>query len=133
MCWGLLDLYKRLSLLISSKVGKRIGELGVVSRSQLKSFAIAQDVSFAEFDWAELYRLASKVKTELAPLPKTQPVRRDLALLIDKSTSFADVESIVRRNGGKLLRSVTLFDVYEGKNLPEGKKSYAVAITMQDD
>ena len=120
-------------LLIESKAGKRIGELGLVSRAQLKHFDIDQDVAFAEFDWAELYRLASKVKTEFAPLPKTQPVRRDLALLIDKSTSFADVESIVRRNGGKLLRSVTLFDVYEGKNLPEGKKSYAVAITMQDD
>ena len=66
-------------------------------------------------------------------LPKTQPVKRDLALLIDKNVTFAQIEQVVRQSERKLLRNVTLFDVYEGKNLEEGKKSYAISITLQDD
>ncbi|MDE6559125.1 MAG: phenylalanine--tRNA ligase subunit beta, partial [Muribaculaceae bacterium] len=79
-------------LLIESKAGKYIGELGLVSREQLKKFDIDREVVFAELDWDELYRMASRNKTEFTPLPKTQPVKRDLALLLDANVSFADVE-----------------------------------------
>lgn len=78
-------------------------------------------------------RLALKKKVEFTPLPKTLPVKRDLALLLDKGVTMAQVEATVRESERKLLRSVELFDVYEGKNLPEGKKSYAISMTLQDD
>lgn len=120
-------------LVIDSKAGKRLGHLGLIARDTLKKFDIESDVAFAELDWNEVYRLASRTNVLYAPLPKTQPVRRDLALLIDKGITFAAIEEIIRKSGGKLLREVRLFDVYEGKNLPEGKKSYAVAMTLQDD
>ncbi|MDE6810751.1 MAG: phenylalanine--tRNA ligase subunit beta, partial [Muribaculaceae bacterium] len=120
-------------LLIESKAGKHIGELGLVSRAQLKKFDIDKEVAFAELDWDELYRMAAGVKTEFTPLPKTQPVKRDLALLLDNKVSFAEVETCVRKAAGKMLREVTLFDVYEGKNLPAGKKSYAITLMLQDD
>lgn len=120
-------------LLIESKAGKHVGELGLVSRSQLKKFDIDKEVVFAELDWDELYRMSSRVKTEFSPLPKTQPVRRDLALLLDRSVPFAEVEACVRKSAGKMLREVRLFDVYEGNNLPAGKKSYGIAIMLQDD
>ncbi|GFI53269.1 phenylalanine--tRNA ligase beta subunit [Muribaculaceae bacterium] len=61
------------------------------------------------------------------------PVKLDLALLLDKSVSMEQVEATVRDSERRLLKDVSLFDVYEGKNLPEGKKSYAIAITLQDD
>lgn len=120
-------------LMIESKTGKQLGHLGLVSRHELKRFGIDGDVAFAELDWNELYRLASKHETLYSPLPKTQPVRRDLALLLDNGVSFAQVEEAIRKAEKKLLREVRLFDVYEGKNLPSGKKSYAVAIMLQDD
>ena len=72
-------------------------------------------------------------KVDFAPLPKTQPLRRDLALLLPCSVTFAQVEQTVRRAERKLLRSVALFDVYEGKGIPEGYRSYAIAITLQDN
>ncbi len=96
-------------------------------------FGLDGDVAFAELDWNELYKMASRVEVLYAPLPKTQPVRRDLALLLDNDVTFAKVEEAVRKAERKLLRDVWLFDVYEGKNLPAGKKSYAIAMTLQDD
>ena len=90
-------------------------------------------MAYCELNWNELYKLAARTSVLYAPLPKTQPVRRDLALLLDSSVAFAAVEETVRKSGGKMTRDVRLFDVYEGKNLPAGKKSYAVAITLQDD
>ena len=120
-------------LCVESKAGKQLGHLGLVSRSELKRFDIEGDVAYAEFDWDELYRLASRTQVLYAPLPKTQPVRRDLALLLDSGVTFAQVEETIRKAERKLLKEVWLFDVYEGKNLPEGKKSYAVAMTLQDE
>ncbi|MDE6511958.1 MAG: phenylalanine--tRNA ligase subunit beta, partial [Muribaculaceae bacterium] len=90
------------------------------------------EVCYASIDWSYLCKLAAKYQTTYAPLEKTQPVRRDLALLLDAATAFDAVEACARKAGGRLLRDVRLFDVYEGKNLPEGKKSYAVAFTIQD-
>ncbi|MDE6370286.1 MAG: phenylalanine--tRNA ligase subunit beta, partial [Duncaniella sp.] len=84
-------------------------------------------------DWAALTSLAIKKQVTFKALPKTQAVKRDLALLLDRGVSMEQVENIVRSSERRLLKDVALFDVYEGKNLPEGKKSYAIAITMQDD
>ena len=77
--------------------------------------------------------MAIKRNVTFAPLPKTQGVKRDLALLLDAAVSFGQVEAVVRESERKLLRDVTLFDVYEGSNLPAGKKSYAISVTLQDD
>lgn len=120
-------------LRIESKSGVPLGELGLISRDELKRFDLEKDVAYCELRWNELYRMAARNSTLYAPLPKTQPVRRDLALLLDSAVAFAQVEEAIRRCGGKLMRDVRLFDVYEGKNLPSGKKSYAVAIILQDD
>jgi phenylalanyl-tRNA synthetase beta chain len=117
---------------IATKAGKALGFLGLLRSSELKKFDIKASVAYAELRWKELVALALKVKTGYSDIPKTQPVHRDLALLLDKQTSFRDVEKVVRSSERRLLRSVTLFDVYEGKNLPEGKKSYAIGITLQD-
>ncbi|MDE6298778.1 MAG: phenylalanine--tRNA ligase subunit beta, partial [Muribaculaceae bacterium] len=118
---------------IASRSGKRIGELGILRHELLKRFDIEQGVVYAAIDWGTLFRLVAKQQVTFSPLPKTQPVRRDLALLIDSDVKFAQIEEIVRKAERKLLKSVTLFDVYEGKNLPAGKKSYAISITLQDD
>ena len=118
---------------INTRSGKRIGELGIIRSNILKKFDIEKGVVYAAIDWNALFKLVAKHQVTYAPLPKTQPVRRDLALLIDTNVTFAQIEDTVRKAERKLLRSVTLFDVYEGKNLPAGKKSYAIAITLQDD
>lgn len=118
---------------IANRGGKRIGELGMISHSVLKKFGIEQDVVFAALDWNAIFRLVAKHQVTYAPLPKTQPVRRDLALLINSDVTFAQIEETVKKAERKLLKGVTLFDVYEGKNLPAGKKSYGIAITLQDD
>ena len=120
-------------LTIKSKSNLNLGEMGILRKKVLKAFDIEQPVAFAEIDWNNLYKLAAKTHVEYQPLPKTMDVRRDLALLLDKRVRFDDVERIVRKNAGKLLQSVSLFDVYEGKNLPEGKKSYAIALILRDD
>ena len=121
------------SLCIATRAGKQIGSMGIVAKAILKKTDIKQEVLFAELDWNAIVKLAVKKKVTFAPLPKTQPVKRDLALLIDKAVTMAQIEAVVRESERKLLKDVTLFDVYEGKNLPEGKKSYAIAMTIQDD
>lgn len=117
----------------ATKNGKRIGELGIVSDKILKKLGINQPVLFATLNWTEIMKLVANHKVTFSPLPRTQAVKRDLALLIDKNVTFAQIEEIVRKTEKKLLKGVSLFDVYEGKNLPEGKKSYGIAITLQDD
>lgn len=121
------------SLQIASRSGKTLGHLGIVSKSILKAFDLKQDVFFAELEWAELVKLASRHKVTYAPLPKTMAVKRDLALLVDKAVTLQHIENIVRESERKLLRDVTLFDVYEGDKLPAGKKSYAINLTLQDE
>lgn len=120
-------------LVYSTRQGKPLGELGIVSQKILRKFGIEQDVIFASFNWTELMKLVEKSKVTYSPLPRTQPVKRDLALLINKSMKFEEIEEIVRKTEKKLLKSVKLFDVYEGKNLSEGKKSYGISIILQDD
>lgn len=117
---------------ICNRGNKTIGSLGIVKYSILKKMDIEQPVFYAEFDWDVLVKMAAKKKVTFTDLPKTQPVKRDLALLVDQSVTFEQIEKIVKASEKKLLKGVSLFDVYEGKNLEAGKKSYAISITLQD-
>lgn len=117
---------------IESRSGGRLATLGILRKNLLEKFDISQAVCYAELEWETLFRIARKAEVTYAPLPRTMPSRRDLALLLDKGVAFDAVEETIRKAAGKLLGNVWLFDVYEGKNLPEGKKSYAVAMTFQD-
>lgn len=118
---------------IATRSGKRLGSMGIVAKRFAQRAGLRQEAFFAELDWDALVGLAIKRNVTSTPLPKTQPVSRDLALLLDKSVTMEAVEQTVRESERKVLRSVALFDVYEGSNLPEGKKSYAINITLQDD
>lgn len=121
------------SLQIATRSGKTLGHLGILSKSILKAFDLKQDVFFAELDWAELVKMSVRHKVTYTPLPKTMAVKRDLALLVDNTVTLQQIDAIVRESERKLLKDVTLFDVYEGDKLPSGKKSYAINITLQDD
>jgi phenylalanyl-tRNA synthetase beta chain len=106
-------------------------ELGTVKKSIVKHFDIKQEVLFADFNWnAILKSLNNKIK--FTEIPKYPEVRRDLALLVDESVAFEEIYNSARQTEKALLKDITLFDVYVGKNLPEGKKSYAVSFTIQD-
>lgn len=118
---------------VCTRSGKQLGMMGVVAKPMLRRCDVKQPVYYAQLDWEALVRLAAKRTVTFSPLPRTQPVHRDLALLLDASVTMAQVEKVVRDSEKKLLRTVELFDVYEGKNLEAGKKSYAIAITLQDD
>lgn len=121
------------SLLLTTRSGKKLGQLGTVAAAQLKATGIKQPVYYAELDWDALVKLSLKSHVSYKPLPKTMPVERDLALLIDNNVTMEQITAVVNASEKKLLKGVKLFDVYEGKNLPEGKKSYAIKITLQDD
>ena len=128
---GSLDIFDT-SVAISTRSGKALGEMGIVKKSIAKQCEVKQQVLFAELNWTDLTKLAITRKVTFAPLPKTMPVKRDLALLVDAAVTMEQIEAAVREAEKKILRSVSLFDVYEGKNLPEGKKSYAINITLHD-
>jgi len=117
---------------ISLTIGEEtIVEFGIVKKSVLKHFDIKQEVLFADFNWdAILKYLSNKIK--FTDIPKYPEVRRDLALLVDQSVGFDAIYHVARQTEKGLLKNINLFDVYEGKNLPEGKKSYAVSFTLQD-
>ncbi|MDR1738451.1 MAG: phenylalanine--tRNA ligase subunit beta [Candidatus Symbiothrix sp.] len=121
------------ALTIESMSGKKLGVFGVVSKQILKQFDIAADVFFAELSWDALLKEHRQTKVRQTAISKFPAVRRDLALLLDKHIPFADVEKIAFQTDRKVLKEVFLFDVYEGKNLPEGKKSYAVGFILQDE
>lgn len=116
---------------IATRSGKHLASLGLLTKALLRKFDIEQPVVYAVIDWKALFSQAVK-RVTFTDIPRTQHVERDLALLVDKSVKFADIESAVRGADKRLLREVSLFDVYEGKNLPEGKKSYAVKFKLQD-
>ncbi|WP_035672204.1 phenylalanine--tRNA ligase subunit beta [Flavobacterium sp. 83] len=109
-----------------------IVELGVVKKSILKHFGIKQEVFFADFNWALILKLIS-TKIKYTEIPKYPEVRRDLALLIDQNITYDSIYNIARQTEKSLLKDINLFDVYEGQNLPEGKKSYALSFTIQDN
>ena len=126
------DIYSA-GLSITTQSGRRLGSLGIVSKKILKAMDIDVEVYFAELSWTVLMKETKKNKVTYTEISKFPAVKRDLALLLDKSVAFADIEKIAGESERKLLKSVTLFDVYDGKNLPAGKKSYAVSFYLQDD
>ncbi|MGQ7947636.1 phenylalanine--tRNA ligase subunit beta [Flavobacterium sp. WC2509] len=107
-------------------------EFGVVKKSVLKHFGIKQEVLFADFNWAIVLKLMSS-KIKYTEIPKYPEVRRDLALLVDQTVTYDTIYTIARQTEKSLLKDVNLFDVYEGANLPEGKKSYALSFIIQDN
>jgi len=118
---------------ISMNVLKQgIGELGWISSATKKHFGIKQDVFIADLDWDALTQSLKLVKNIYKEIPKTFEVRRDYSLLLDKQITFSAIEQAAKSCDKKILKNVGLFDVYEGKNLDEGKKSYAVSFHFQD-
>ena len=106
-------------------------EFGTVKKTILKHFDIKQDVLYADFNWNLVLKMISN-KIKFTEIPKYPEVRRDLSLLLDDAVSFDAIYKIARQSEKVLLKEVDLFDVYQGKNLPDGKKSYAVSFTIQD-
>jgi phenylalanyl-tRNA synthetase beta chain len=106
--------------------------MGVVKKSILKHFGIKQEVYFADFNWDLILKIITG-KIKYSEIPKYPEVRRDLALLIDQKTTYESIYNLAKQTEKVLLKDVNLFDVYEGKNLPEGKKSYALSFTIQDN
>ena len=112
---------------------KVLVDMGIVNHHVLRRFDIEQPVYYAEIDWTELMKATRKNSLLFQELSKYPAVSRDLALLVDANVEFAQIEQIARQTEKKLLKQVVLFDVYQGKNLPEGKKSYAVNFILQDE
>ena len=119
-------------MVIKAPNGKQIGTLGVVNGKLLKAFDIDNPVYYADLDWNMLLKLNKQYKPVINDLPKFPEVKRDFALLVDKSVKFADLAKAALAAEKKLLKAVNLFDVYEGKNLEAGKKSYALSFILQD-
>ena len=120
-------------LTLKERSGKVLVELGIVDRKLLKAFDIANPVYYADLHWDAIVKAVRKNTVSFREISKYPSVSRDLALLVDKSVKFGEIERIARQAEKKYLKSVELFDVYEGKNLPEGKKSYAVNFILQDE
>ena len=119
-------------LVLKATNGKALGFIGIVARKQLKAFDIEQEVFYADLDWNQLLKQNKQYKAVINDLPKYPEVKRDFALLVDKSVEFADLARAAFATEKKLLKNVYLFDVYEGKNLEAGKKSYALSFILQD-
>ncbi|KAA6329390.1 Phenylalanine--tRNA ligase beta subunit, partial [termite gut metagenome] len=126
------DMYS-VALSVNTKGGKCVGTFGIVAKKHLKAFDIDNDVYYAELNWKELMRAIRSAKTGYKELSKFPAVKRDLALLVDKHIQFVEIEQVAYDTEKKLLREVSLFDVYEGKNLEDGKKSYAISLVLQDE
>ncbi len=126
------DIYAS-AIVIKTQGGKRLAMIGSVTRKILKQFDIDNSVYYADINWIEVLRSIRSHKVSFKELPKFPAVRRDLALLVDKSVQFTQIEKIAFDSDRKLIKSVNLFDVYEGKHLEPGKKSYAVSFTLQDE
>jgi len=126
------DIYAA-ALSVQTKGGKRLATLGSISKKLLKAFDIDNEVYYADLNWKELLKAIKNVKVNYTEISKFPAVKRDLALLLDKKVQFAEIERIAYETEKKLLKEVALFDVYEGKNLEAGKKSYAVSFLLQDE
>lgn len=128
------DIYSNTALEISADGGRLlVGRIGQVSTSLLKAQEIDLPIYYAELEWTSLQLLAERAKIKIVDLPKYPVVKRDLSLLLDNNVRFVDIEAIAYKCEKKLLKKCELFDVYEGKNLPSGKKSYAVSFYLQDE
>ncbi len=125
------DIYSQ-AIYFETRNGAQLAMLGIVAKKQLKAFDIDADVFYADLFWDKILRQIKSNDITYADLPKYPEVKRDLALLLDKSIEFEQIEDIAFQTERKLLKRVVLFDVYEGKGIEEGKKSYAVNFTLQD-
>jgi phenylalanyl-tRNA synthetase beta chain len=126
------DIFSK-GITLKNRGGKVFAEMGVISRKMLKSFDIDNDVYYADINWTAVMKAIRKNVVLFQEISKYPAVSRDLALLIDKNVEFEQIEQVARQTEKKLLKRVELFDVYEGKNLPAGKKSYAVNFILQDE
>ena len=126
------DIYS-VAISIHTRGGKLVATFGVLSKKVQKAFDIDNEVYYADINWKELMKAIKGKKVTYTEISKFPAVKRDLALLIDKKVQFAEIEKIAYETDKKLLKSVELFDVYEGKNLEAGKKSYAVSFVLQDE
>ena len=118
---------------LSLSQGKtKIVEFGLIKKSILKAFDISQDVMYADFNWDAILEIAARNKIMFKDIPKYPEVRRDFALLLDATVTFDQIQTIAKQTEKQLLKDVNLFDVYQGKKLPKGKKSYAVSFMLQD-
>lgn len=113
--------------------GKPAVRFGQVNPAICKAMDVKQDVFYADFYWDNILKSIPKTAPQYQEVNRFPEVRRDLALLLDKEIQFAQIEAIARKSEKVVLKEVSLFDVYEGKNLPEGKKSYAVSFTLQEE
>jgi phenylalanyl-tRNA synthetase beta chain len=125
------DIYST-ALCLKTK-NRQLGILGILNKKLLKSFDISIEVYYAELNWSALLKETKKHTIIFREISKYPTVKRDLALLVDKPVMFSQIEKIANKAEKKLLKEVSLFDVYEGKNLPDGKKSYAVNFVLQDN
>jgi len=121
------------AIALTTRSGKQLAVYGIVNPRIAKKLDVEQTVYFAEINWNQLLKELRKHKVSYSEIPRFPAVRRDLALLLDKAVSFAQIEKIAFDTEKKLLKEVALFDVYEGKNLEAGKKSYAVSFILQDE
>jgi phenylalanyl-tRNA synthetase beta chain len=119
--------------LIFSSAKNNLVAFGVIRKKVLKHFDIEQEVLYADFNWDALLQVTKARKRSFSAIPKYPAVRRDFALLLNNTISYEEIEEIALKTEKKLLKEVDLFDVYQGKNLPEGKKSYAVSFKFQDE
>ncbi|MDY3248649.1 MAG: phenylalanine--tRNA ligase subunit beta, partial [Prevotella sp.] len=119
-------------LKVMTRGGKVVAEMGILAHRLQKMADIANPVYYADINWNVLMKAVRKLKLEYQEISKYPAVSRDLALLIDNSVKFAQIEEVALQTEKKLLKRVELFDVYQGKNLPAGKKSYAVNFILQD-
>ncbi|MCC8197379.1 MAG: phenylalanine--tRNA ligase subunit beta [Tannerellaceae bacterium] len=126
------DIYTA-GLSITMISGRQLGTLGIVNKKICQAVDIETEVAYAELSWNLLMKEIKKNKVKFSEISKFPAVKRDLALLLDKSVPFAEIEKIATDSDRKLLKQVELFDVYEGKNLAPGKKSYAVSFYLQDE
>ena len=118
---------------IENRGGKKLIEMGIISKKLQKQFGLDSPVYYAELNWTALMKVIKKNEVLYTEVPKFPAVSRDLALLVDDNVEFAQIEQIARQTEKKLLKRVELFDVYEGDKLPAGKKSYAVNFILQDE
>ncbi len=121
------------SISISTKGRIHLVDFGMVSPKVAKQVGLKEEVYFAEFNWDNVLKITGQQKVLFKEISKFPEVSRDLALLIDKSVTFGEIKAIAEKTEKKLLKRVSLFDIYEGKNLPDGKKSYAVNFILQDE
>lgn len=120
-------------LSVMNRGGKLLAELGIICKKLQKAMGIENEVYYADINWSAVTKAVRKSTISFREISKYPAVSRDLALLLDKDVKFEAIERIAYQSEKKFLKEVDLFDVYEGKNLPEGKKSYAVNFILQDE